>query len=650
MSELGDLLLLLSFASCICVIFLCCVLRGKIPLSTQLVFNYILWFANFIFAGSALLCLMYCYVTSDFSVINVINNSHTDKPLVYKIAGVWGNHEGSMLLLLFTISLFTLCFLYFGAKLNVRMILDSLAMQAFLIIFFIIFIKYVSNPFVRIFPAPINGFGLTPLLQDIGLTFHPPVLYMGYVGFSIPFSFAIAGMLNNSIDKVWCKIVRPWVLMPWVFLTLGITTGSWWAYRELGWGGYWFWDPVENVSLMPWLCATALLHSNIVFNNSNHLKSWSVLLSIMTFSVSLIGTFLVRSGLVTSVHSFAQDPKRGLFILLFFLTLTLGALLVYAIKVKHFSSKTKFSLISRESSILMNNILLMFATLVIIIGTFYPLIVQMIWGESIAVGPQYFNKIFAPLSIVLLILCSLGSSMRWCKDEIMTIIKKHGSNFITASIITVVFMMYFKIESISYEVLAILFAFFLIIGMIRALIKTKKNQYLYGMCIAHIGFGVIVLSIAINSLLQEELLKPMSQGDKVCLGNAEVMFKGLKYEKGPNYFTRIGEFAVSDHGKYVHMLYPEIRLFHLQKTQTTESATLNRLLYDIYITIGDAEKNVDGLDIVIVRLYYRPMMGWLWFGGLLLCIGGLYSVICAMKKGKIRSLHEISQNNEKNST
>ena len=407
--DLGQLSLFLAIAITICIMI---PFRFFVSINKELLIIQILWSLCFFCSLLALGSLIYCYIISDFTILNVVNNSHTDKPMIYKITGAWSNHEGSMLLMLLAISCFSFLFAIFPARNNIRLVINTLIIQAIIVFGTILFIICKSNPFEKIFPSPINGLGLNPILQDIGIAFHPPVLYLGYVGFSIAFSASIAAMLSDQIGKQWAQIIRPWVLLAWSFLTLGITSGSWWAYRELGWGGYWFWDPVENASLMPWLSGTALLHSIIVATRTNNFKSWTVLLAISTFSLSLTGTFLIRSGLITSVHSFANDPDRGIWILIYLGILTGTALIIYAFKASKIPTGNAFPIISKEFFILSNNIIFVIATLVIVIATFYPLVFEMIYNKQVAIGPLYFNTIFAPMVIVLLLLCTIWNECK----------------------------------------------------------------------------------------------------------------------------------------------------------------------------------------------------------------------------------------------
>jgi cytochrome c-type biogenesis protein CcmF len=573
----------------------------------------------------AFLSLIVCYVISDFSVLNVVNNSHTAKPLIYKISGAWGNHEGSMLLWICSITFFSALFAYFSEDTELKKY--TLVIQAFLTTFFIAFVVFTSNPFERIFPAPLNGYGLNPILQDIGLAMHPPMLYLGYVGFSLAYSGAISALILGRIDKEFAYTFRPWVMMSWSCLSLGIGLGSWWAYRELGWGGFWFWDPVENSSLMPWLTASALIHSLIVLQKYDRQKHWVLLLSIMTFTLSMIGTFLVRSNIITSVHSFAQDPRRGLFILGFLGFATSLGLLLYALKAHKFTIKEhELYFFSRPTFILFNNLFLSLAAFIVILGTLYPSVLEIVYNKKMSVGAPYFNSLIGPLSIGLLLFVNIGTQVNWQNTKVISLYQANKIPFVISLIITCVICWLTKINGILYF-LGIFFSIWLIIALITYTLARRISFKLLGMLLSHIGFAILVLSISLNAALEVEVEKPLKLNESLSVGKFKLTFTNIDLKKGKNYIARIAEFKVHKGNNLITTLYPETRFFPVELQQTTESAIHHALFYDLYIATGELEKS----GLLMVRSYYKSMMSWVWLSGLLIFLGGACSLISNRK-------------------
>ena len=607
-ADLGNLLLYLALISSLLML---CMPYLKISQS---------WLKNtstlvFLLCVSSLGCLIYCYVVSDFTILNVVNNSHTDKPLIYKISGAWGNHEGSMLLWIIAMSFFNCCFLNFSNKLK-NITTYTVIVQSALLMFFIGFVIFTSNPFERVFPAPINGNGLNPILQDIGLAMHPPMLYLGYVGFSICYSSAIAALLfKQTIDKEWARLIRPWAMLSWSFLSLGIMLGSWWAYRELGWGGYWFWDPVENSSLLPWLTATALLHSLMVLEKTGNMKHWCVMLSITTFTLSMVGTFIVRSGLITSVHSFALDPERGVFILSFLVITTSIALLLYALRSYNLKAGNEYNLVSKVVAISLGNILLVTAAFTVLLGTLYPLVLEIFTGKQVSVGPPYFNALFTPLILGLAFICALSFKMKWLKYS------KFDINVIVAIILTLILCYELQINKIA-EIGGIFISLWL---MFETMYVIKKSSL--SMTLAHLGIAIAIFAISINTAKKVELEKPIKLGQTIQFNGYNIRFNNLFIKKQDNYISRVADFSLQK-GKSLIKLLPETRVFPVSKQRTTETAIYHNLFYDIYMAVGE----VDPKGIVMARVYYEPMMSWLWLSGFLMFMGGIYSFVVQMRQ------------------
>ena len=584
------------------------------------------------FVAAAFLSLIYAFVTSDFSVGAVVANSHSAKPLLYKIAGTWGNHEGSMLLWVLILSLFGAAVAVFGDRLRPTFKARVLGVQGILGAAFLAFVLFASNPFLRIVPAPLDGRGLNPLLQDPGLAFHPPFLYLGYVGFSMAFSFAVAALIEGRVEPAWARWVRPWTLAAWAALTLGIALGSWWAYYELGWGGFWFWDPVENASLLPWLTGTALLHSLVVVEKRAALKSWTVLLAIVTFGLSLVGTFLVRSGVLISVHAFASDPGRGLFILALFVGLIGGALALYALRAAKLAGGGSFAAISREGGLVLNNLLLSAATATVFIGTLYPLFLDAIGGGRVSVGPPFFTATFVPLAVPLVAAMGIGPMLAWKRADLAGVLARLKLAGFAAGAVAVV-SLYLDgardiLAALGVALAVWLFAAVLIEWAERArLFRAPFGESMrraaglpraaYGASVAHAGLAVAVAGIVASTAWQSEHIGVMRPGERAVIAGYEVVFAGVRAVQGPNYSARQGRFAISRGGRSVAVLEPEKRVYPVTGTPTTEAAIHTTWFADIYAVLGDP----DGKGGWTVRLYHNPLVPWIWVGAIIMVLG-----------------------------
>ncbi|MDA0663261.1 MAG: heme lyase CcmF/NrfE family subunit [Proteobacteria bacterium] len=592
---------------------------------------------QFLFVALAFCALTYAYVVSDFSVALVAQNSHTLKPMLYKVAGVWGNHEGSMLLWILILALFGLMVAEFGRNLPPGLRARVLAIQGLIGVGFLAFLLFTSNPFLRLDPAPFEGKGLNPLLQDPGLAFHPPFLYLGYVGFSMAFSFAIAALIEGRVDPAWARWVRPWTLVAWTALTIGIALGSWWAYYELGWGGWWFWDPVENASFLPWLVGTALLHSALVVERRDTLKSWTVLLAIIAFGMSLLGTFLVRSGVLTSVHTFATDPERGVFILGLLIVVIGGGLVLYAVRAPMLKGGGLFAPVSREGALVLNNLLLATAAAVVFLGTLYPLLLDAVDGGKVSVGAPFFNATFVPLMVPLLIACPIGAMMAWKRGDLTGVL---GRLKVAVIMALAVAMGTVVIDGNSDIVAALAMgvAAWLVTGAAldlaerTGLFRISFGETLrraanlprstWGTAIAHSALGIMVAGITASSSWQTERIQIVRQGDVVELAGYEVTFKGAGTVPGPNYTALRGTFELTSGGKPVTMLYPEKRTYPAEKSTTTEAAIHTTPLADVYVVLGDA----DGKGGWATRIYHNPLVPWIWAGAIFMAIGGMVSL------------------------
>ena len=586
-------------------------------------------FGQFIFVALAYVCLTLCFLRDDFTVSYVLTNSSLSLPWFYKLCAVWGGHEGSMLLWVAILSVWMLAVSLFSKHLEEAFRVRVLVVLGGLSVGFILFLLMTSNPFLRQFyNLTSHGRDLNPLLQDPGFLFHPPMLYMGYVGFSVAFAFAIAALWMGTLETSWAKWARPWTLAAWCCLTAGITLGSWWAYRELGWGGWWFWDPVENASFMPWLVGTALIHSLMVSEQRQQFVAWTMLLAISAFSLSLIGTFLVRSGVLTSVHAFAVDPQRGLYILIFLLLVIGGSLLLFALRAKTLQRRDNPALISRESALLMNNVFLVVAMLTVLMGTVYPLLIDGLGLGKLSVGAPYFNAMFIPLMIPLLLLMGLGVNLRWNKDTLRCVMKELGW-IALASILLPLSLMLFWVKGINGSVLmGLVFAFWIILSTFKALLNriilrgvSGVGQAFCGMLIAHIGVAVSVIGITVSCGYGVQDDVKMSPGTSVTLASYTMDFVKETALKGPNYHGSRVEFTVSN-GHRKSVIYPEKRIYDVGRMAMTESAIDVTPFRDIYVALGEP------LDDTAwsVRLYYKPFVRWIWWGGFLIVAGGLVAL------------------------
>jgi cytochrome c-type biogenesis protein CcmF len=588
---------------------------------------------QFVLVALAFTALTIAYVTSDFSVINVWQNSHSAKPLLYKISGVWGNHEGSMVLWVLILALFGAGVATYGSNLPRALKANVLAVQGSIAAAFLLFIVTTSNPFMRLDPAPFDGQGLNPVLQDPALAFHPPFLYAGYVGFSMAFSFAVAALIEGRIDAAWARWVRPWTLAAWMSLTLGIAMGSWWAYYELGWGGFWFWDPVENASFMPWLAGTALLHSALVMEKRDALKVWTVLLAIITFSLSLMGTFLVRSGVLTSVHAFAVDPARGIVILAIMGCFIGGALALFAWRAPLLSQGGLFAPISREGSLVLNNLLLTTACAAVFVGTLYPLALEALTGDKISVGPPFFNLTFVPLIVPLLVAVPFGPLLAWKRGDLLAAAQRLVAAACVALGISVV-LLALRERGPWLAPFGIGLGVWLIMGATTEIAyRVKLGQAgssetwrrlgnlpraAYGSALAHAGLGLAVIGIVATTAWRSEQILALKPGDTADIAGYTLNFKGVAPRQGPNYRERVALLTVSRGGKPVTELTPSKRDFTVEQTGTTEAGIHASWRGDLYAVLGDELKN----GAYTIRLYFNPLVRLIWLGAIVMFIGG----------------------------
>lgn len=592
---------------------------------------------QFLAIAAAFGALTYAYVVSDFSVLNVAINSHSSKPLLYKITGVWANHEGSMLLWVLILALFSVLIAFFGRTIPISMRSVVLAVQAMIGVGFLAFILLTSNPFDRIPFPPLDGQGMNPLLQDPGVAFHPPLLYLGYVGFSTAFSFAIAALVRGQVDPSWARWMRPWVLLAWSGLTAGIALGSWWAYYELGWGGFWFWDPVENASFMPWLLGTALLHSAIVVEKRAALLNWTILLAILTFALSLVGTFLVRSGILSSVHAFANDPERGVFILLLIVLAIGGALTLFAARASEIREGGTFAAVSRETGLLMNNVLLSACTATVFVGTLFPLFLDFATGEKITVGAPYFNRTFLPMFAGVVLLAAIGPFLSWKRANMRRVRKDTLMTALATALLGVLLLIAFGTPD-PVSVFGIATALFLGVATLldlarRAGIGSAKWSAIprrlaglplsaWGLYIGHLGLAIASAGVVAASLWSIERIQAVSPGAPIAVGPYEYTLGQIEDGFGPNYRTSIAAVHVSRNGEPVTTLYPERRWYPVEQKPTTEAGIVTRWHGDYYAVLGDPA----GGGQFVVRFYYNPGVPWMWLGALLITLSALASL------------------------
>ena len=589
---------------------------------------------QFVFVAIAFGCLTYAFIANDFSVLYVAQHSNSQLPIAYRIAALWGGHEGSLLLWAFILTLWTVAVALFSKHLPEEMVARVIGVMGLVSVGFMLFMLITSNPFDRLLPAAMDGMDLNPLLQDPGLVIHPPMLYMGYVGFSVAFAFALSALLGGKLDATWARWSRPWTTVAWVFMTIGIALGSWWAYYELGWGGWWFWDPVENASFMPWLVGTALMHSLAVTEKRGAFKSWTVLLAIAAFSLSLLGTFLVRSGVLTSVHAFATDPKRGIFILSFLVVVIGASLLLFAWRAPKVGLGGKFDIISRESMLLSNNVLLSVASASVFLGTLYPLFMDALGFGKLSVGPPYFNTVFVPLMIPMLMMMGLGPIARW-KQASLPDIWQRVRWALLASVVIALLLPLVMGQWTPLIALGLLLAAWIITtslldlrkriagsGTLWQRLKTPSRSY-YGMQLAHIGIAVFIIGVTMVKGYETERDVRMEVGDTLEAGGYVFRFEGVSEQPGPNYVAAQGRVSVSKDGKLVTELHPEKRQYNASGMPMTEAAIQPGLLGDLYVSLGE---QIPDSTAWAVRIYIKPFVDWIWAGCLFMALGGILAI------------------------
>jgi cytochrome c-type biogenesis protein CcmF len=596
--------------------------------------------AVFLLVSAAFVALLYSYAVSDFSVLNVLLNSHSSKPLLYKITGSWGNHEGSMLLWVSVLAACGFLVAWLKAE-DAALKATTLSILGALMAGFLAFILFTSNPFLRVFPIPPDGEDLNPILQDIGLAFHPPTLYVGYVGYGVAFAYAMAGLLLRRVNAGWARAVHPWILIPWVFLTLGIGAGSWWAYRELGWGGWWFWDPVENVSLLPWLVGTALLHSNKVLMRRGQLAGWVVLLAILAFTLSLIGTFIVRSGLITSVHAFASDPARGLYILGYIVLVSGAALLAYSLRAP--DRGRGVALLSRSGFILVNNVLLVAAAAIILLAILYPLALTLLDQPSIAIGPSYYNSTVLPVLAALPILAALAPLMAWdmtSRAQLAGLVR----SLVPALGVALVLALAFFSAGGALLAIALAFACWLVLGLwhywrklrvAKVRLWSAKGVGSLGMLVAHLGFALFLIGMGFTATLKTTYEMPMDAEKPMIMGDYEVRVLAAERREQYNFESRTATLEIRKDGVPLAVLKPELRYYPVRDMQTTEAALHSTPWHDLYMVLGESTYARSGEASVLgVRLYVMPAQQWIWYGFVLAALGGLLALVPALRRTK----------------
>ena len=569
-----------------------------------------------IFVFLSFICLVISFINSDFSNEIVYNNSHTTKPLFYKISGTWGNHEGSLLLCLLILVLFIFIFLITSKRESKKYQIFTLLFQEIIIIGFFLFLLITSNPFNHLFPAPKEGLGLNPILQDPLLAIHPPILYLGYIGSSIILSSSIAAIIQNYVNSQWAKNLKNWVIISWFFLTIGIILGSIWAYYELGWGGFWFWDPVENISLMPWLCLTALVHSVIVLEKRSLLATWTLVLSISSFTLSMCGIFLVRSGILNSIHAFANDPKRGIFILIFLFLLIIISLFIFFIFYKEIKIEQKNFLFSKEISVLINNWFMMYFLSVVLIGTVYPIFLEVIANEKISVGPPFYNKLLIPFLIPFLFFMSIGPSMKWIRHNIKLINVRLILLFLLSSFVSYLILIRANLNTLFTTVLLVVSIYLFFITVRDFFIKNQKN---FSQKISHFGFSLLILSIILNGIFSSEVVTNIKIGEKYEFSNGSIYFENIKSSKKQNYMSFVGTFRIIENNNKEILLRPELRIFNQPITITSEADIKTNFIGDKFLVMN----LVKGNEYYNIRYQTKPFMIWIWLSAILMGSGAL---------------------------
>lgn len=581
----------------------------------------------------AFICLAISFISNDFTVAYVINNSNSELPVIYRFAAIWGSHEGSLLLWSLVLGLWTVAVALFSRNIPLAYIARVLAVMGMINVGFLLFMLLTSNPFLRHFPAPLNGRDLNPLLQDPGLIMHPPTLYMGYVGFSVAFSFAIAALLSKRLDAAWARWSRPWTVVAWIFLTVGIAAGSWWAYYELGWGGWWFWDPVENASFMPWLVGTALIHSLAVTEKRDAFKRWTVLLAIFAFSLSLLGTFLVRSGVLTSVHAFAVDPERGVFILILLGIAVGGSLLLYAIRAPQVRDTGRFRLLSREGFLLANNVVLVVAAGSVLLGTLYPLVLEALGLGKISVGPPYFDTVFVPLMIILAFFLGIGPLMRWKQQSLGELIKKLSPIFALSLAVGILAPYAADQKEVFSAIAGLTVAVWVALTTLLGLWNRIRNRggvsgalslsrSFVGMSVAHLGFAASIVGVTVTTVYGQDRDVAVTVGETTKLGAYEFRLDDLRELDGPNYQATEGTVSIFENGELVTTLHPQKRIYLVQKSPMTEAGIDAGLFRDLFVAMGEPL----GDNTWSLRIQFKPFVRWIWMGGLLMALGGTIAI------------------------
>ncbi|XPF93810.1 heme lyase CcmF/NrfE family subunit [Colwellia sp. RE-S-Sl-9] len=653
--ELGHFALIIGLAFAICLSIV--PLVGIATKHQQLItYAKPLTFGMFAFIAISIITLGYSFVTDDFSVLYIASHSNSHLPYYFKISAVWGGHEGSLLLWVFSLAAWTAAVAKFSDGIEDAFIARVLAVLGMVVVGFAVFTLLTSNPFERLWPnVPVEGRDLNPLLQDVGLIIHPPLLYLGYVGFSVSFAFAVAALMCGKLDAAWARWARPWTVGAWVFLTCGIALGSWWAYYELGWGGWWFWDPVENASFMPWLVGTALIHSLAVTEKRGAFRNWTVLLAIFAFSLSLLGTFIVRSGVITSVHSFAADPGRGLFILMLLAIAVGGSLTLFAIRASNVASFSRFAFYSRETALLICNVILVIAAVTVLLGTLYPLLVDALGYGKISVGPPYFNAVFVPIMSLLFIVMGIGPLIRWKKAKKGELRKQLFSPSIISIVIGIAFPFLYAGEFNAWITMGITLACWVELVVLKDLYNRAKGPdgklsisrislSQIGMTLAHKGIAIAIVGVTLVSTYETETNVKMSQGESALISGYEVKFNGVKDVKGPNYSAVQGQIEVYKNGDFVSLLQPERRTYLVQTMGMTEAAIDPGLFRDVYVALGDPLPN----NAWAVRVHYKPFVRWIWLGAIFMAVGGVLTMLDKRyrRKKTVKTKSSSSENSE----